>query len=299
MKDEEIVRRINSFPYWHYQFDLKDHLTSIGHWAHGVNRQLQRRKYILKPIVELYGESLKGKRVLDLGCNSGFWSLCAVQEGADFVLGIDARKMFVEQANFVFEVKEVDRSRYNFIAKNLFNVNFREFGNFDIVLCLGLLYHVHKPISLVEKIAEVNNDILVIDTKLSKTRDSHMELYFDDKSLDAYVEHKLVMRPTKQALRDIVKEFGYSSAILMPRFTDWVGLNDYRIRTHARDAARRAFLCAKKTNLSRLPAEFVEDIASTDRMQRVHAFLQSSWLLLMALRDLFRQQQPKDNISQK
>lgn len=281
LKDEEIVRRINSFPYWQYQFNLKGHLTPISHWAHWVNRQLKRRKYILDPVVKLCDGSLKGKRVLDLGCNSGFWSLCAIQEGADFVLGIDARKMFVEQANFVFKVNEVDRSRYNFIAKNLFNIDFREFGIFDIVLCLGLLYHVYKPMSLLEKIAEVNDDILVIDTVLSMTRGSYMEVLFDRESWDSYVERKLVMRPTKQVVFNIVKEFGYSSVMLRPRFTDWLGLNDYRV-------GRRAFLCTKKMDLSKLPAEFVEDIDSDSRMKRVYAFLQSGMTLLETLRDLFR-----------
>lgn len=281
LKREEIVRRINSFPYWQYQFNLKGNLTPISHWAHWENRQLQRRKYILDPVVKLCDGSLKGKRVLDLGCNSGFWSLCAIQEGADFVLGIDARRIFVEQANFVFEVKEVDRSRYNFIAKNLFNINFREIGIFDIVLCLGLLYHVYKPMSLLEKIAEVNNDILAIDTVLSITRGSYMEIFLDHESLDSYVDHKLVMRPTKQAVFEIAKELGYCSVMLRPQFTDWLGLSDYRV-------GRRAFLCTKKTNLSKLPAEFVEDIHSDSRMQRVYAFLKSGMTLLETLRDLFR-----------
>lgn len=281
MKDDEIVRRINSFPYWQYQFDLKGHLTPIGHWGNSINRQLQRREYILKPLVRLYGGSLEGRRVLDLGCNSGFWSLSAIQEGADFVLGIDAREMFVEQANFVFEVKGVDKSRYNFVAKNLFDVNFQEFGNFDIVLCLALLYHVDKPLLFLEKIAEVNDDILVIDTELSGTGGSHLELRPDVESWDSYVGHKLTVRPTKQAVFDIAEEFGYSSVMLRPRFADWEKLSDYR-------GARRVFFCAKKTNLSRLPAEFVEDVSSSDRMQRVYVFLQNGRTLLYALRDLFR-----------
>jgi tRNA (mo5U34)-methyltransferase len=50
--------------------------------------------------------------VLDFGCIAGYWSLRAVQTGCDFVLGIDGRQMHIDQANFVFDVKEVDRSRY-------------------------------------------------------------------------------------------------------------------------------------------------------------------------------------------
>jgi len=268
MEDKEIVRRINRFPYWMYPFDLKGHLTPIPkNWDSYViyrNRPFKRKKYIFDPVVELLGGSLRGKRVLDLGCNAGFWSLCAIEEEADFVLGIDARQMFIEQANFVFEAKEVDKSKYNFIAGNILDIDFSEFGTFDIALCFGLLYHMNKPISLIEKIAKANNDILVLDTRVSNTWGSHMEILFDYEGPDSYVDYKLVMRPTKRAVFDIVKLFGYSAVMLKPPFTDYEGVWDYRWE-------RRAFLCAKKTNLSKLSPELVEDINS--RGERVRDFL--------------------------
>src|SRR5207244_13180843 len=51
------------------------------------------------------GGSLQGRRVLDLECNAGLWSLLALQAGAEFVLGTAGRRMFIEQAEFVFEAK--------------------------------------------------------------------------------------------------------------------------------------------------------------------------------------------------
>jgi len=259
MKDEEIVERIKSFPYWHYPFNLKGHKTplpkNLGTYARFEKRAFKRRRYILDPIVKLYGGSLKGKRLLDLGCNSGFWSLCAIEEGADFVLGIDARPMFIEQANFVFEVKEIDKSKYKFISANIFDVNLLEYGPFDIVLCLGLLYHVNKPIALLEKIAEANDDILVIDTRISNGWGSCLKVVLDYEGPDSYVDSKVVMLPTRRAIFDIVKQFGYSVVMLKPPFTDYEGVWDYRWE-------RRAFLCAKKTDLSKLPRKLIVDIHS-------------------------------------
>jgi tRNA (mo5U34)-methyltransferase len=71
----------------------------------------------------LFGGSLEGKRVLDLGCNAGFWSLLSVEAGCEYVLGIDGRRMHVEQANFVFQVRGVERSRYEFLEANLFDLD--------------------------------------------------------------------------------------------------------------------------------------------------------------------------------
>jgi hypothetical protein len=72
MQGEEIRRRIASFPTWHYQLDLKGNLTPI-HKEDRVNRHRQRKEYFFDPLVDMFGGTLAGKRVLDLGCNAGFW----------------------------------------------------------------------------------------------------------------------------------------------------------------------------------------------------------------------------------
>ena len=122
MRDEEIERKIAAFPRWHYEFDLRGHRTPIFRRAHAA-RHRQRQRYFFEPLVRLFGGSLEGKRVLDLGCNAGFWSLLSVEAGCEYVLGIDGRRMHVEQANFVFQVRGVERSRYEFLEANLFDLD--------------------------------------------------------------------------------------------------------------------------------------------------------------------------------
>jgi len=110
--DPDALRaRVESFPRWHYEFDLGDIRTPIADRSH-VNRHAQRKKYFFSPLVQLCGGTLAGKRVLDLGCNAGYWSLAASDAGADFVLGIDGRQMHIDQANLVFEAMRVEPSRY-------------------------------------------------------------------------------------------------------------------------------------------------------------------------------------------
>lgn len=258
MRDEAIREKIASFPRWHYRFDLKGHPTPIFN-ERKAQRHPQRKAYFFDPLVQLFGGSLAGKRVLDLGCNAGFWSLCAVESGCDFVLGIDGRQMHIDQANFVFQAKEIEEDRHHFLAGNIFETDLRRFGTFDIVLCLGLMYHISKHVDLMERIDAVNDDVLVVDTALSRAPGSFLELRREplDDPRNA-VDHALVMRPTKQAVRDLAEEFGYSVVTLEPDFRnekdepEWCGSPDYR------DGWRRAFLCAKKTDLSRLPVEAVE-----------------------------------------
>jgi tRNA (mo5U34)-methyltransferase len=255
MQDEEIRQKIASFPRWHYQFDLRGNLTPIHKEGH-INRHTQRKKLFFDPVVRHFGGSLEGKRVLDLACNAGYWSLASIEAGADYVLGIEGRQMHVDQASFVFEVKEVERDRYDFVMGDIFKTDFRQFGTFDVVLYLGLMYHISKPMELMEKISEVNDDILVVDTTLSMASGSFLKIVPQDP--DSYmsaVDRPIAMRPTKQAVRDLAEHFGYSVVRLEPDFRNvkgepaWKGGGDYQM------GSRRAFVCAKKTDLGRLAAE--------------------------------------------
>lgn len=255
LTDKEIKQRIESFSQWHYQFNLRGHRTPIVN-EKSIPRHRQRKSYFFDPLVQFSGGSLAGKRVLDLGCNAGFWSLCAIEDGADFVLGIDGRQMHVDQANFVFEVKEVDTSRYSFLAENIFSLDFSQFGDFDIVLCLGLMYHINKHVPLMEQISRVNSDILVIDSTLSTVSGSYMEIRHEttDEPRNS-VDYELAMVPTEKAVHDLTRQFGYSTATLTPRFRNAKGLNDYRGAADYRDGSRRAFLGAKSSDISNLQVE--------------------------------------------
>jgi 2-polyprenyl-3-methyl-5-hydroxy-6-metoxy-1,4-benzoquinol methylase len=246
VETSEIKERVDSFERWHYRFDLDGVLTPI--WDESrINRHEQRRKYLFDPLKAVFGGSLKGKRVLDVGCNAGFWSLAAIEAGCDYVLGLDGRQMHVDQANFVFEVKGVPRERYLFVTGDIFKADLLEHGHFDVVLCLGFLYHVSKHLNLLEIMSEVNKDILLIDTTLSLAPGSKLVMRRErlESPRDA-VDYELAMTPTRKAVEDMVSVFGYRVAMLRPRFSDYAGCRDFR------EGRRRAFVCAKATDLRRV-----------------------------------------------
>ena len=246
MDIDELRARIASFPRWHYQFELQGIKTPIFDPGH-INRHEQRARYFFDPLVELSGGSLKGKRILDLGCNAGFWSLKVIEAGCDFVLGIDGRQMHVDQANLVFEANRIDRSRYQFRTGNVFTNNFSDAGPFDVVLCLGLMYHISKPVELLDRIAAVNTDLLLIDTSVSGVGGASIR--FRRESLDEprnSVDYETVFILSRQAVIELAHSFGYSVVPLRMNATNYEGMQPY-LR-----GKRLAFMCAKKTNLSSL-----------------------------------------------
>ena len=164
MNPDELCSRIAAFPVWHYQFNFDGITTPIRDEA-AIIRHEKRERYFFDTLVRLCGGSLNGRRVLDLGCNAGWWSLKAIEAGCDFVAGIDGRQMHIDQANLIFEAKRVDPARYQFTVGNVVASPWPA-GDFDVVLCLGLLYHISKPMELMERISYVNNDLLVVDTEI-------------------------------------------------------------------------------------------------------------------------------------
>jgi SAM-dependent methyltransferase len=244
MEPAELQERIAAFPRWHYQFDFDGGVhTPVSHRGQH-NRHEQRRRYFFEPLVAALGGSLEGHRVLDLGCNAGFWSLAAHEAGADFVLGIDARETFIDQANLVFAAKGVDRSRFRFEQGNIFEHELLE--RFDLILCLGVMEVTCKPVELFELMSRAGADTILLDTVISRARSSFFELGRLTEPRAA-VDHQIVLIPSRDAVLELAASFGYEAVPLAYNFSDYAGLDDYR------RSQRLAFVCAKGRALAGLP----------------------------------------------
>ncbi len=246
METGELKERIAAFPRWHYRFEFDGGVSTPMPDPGMVNRHEQRRRYFFAALLRLMGGSLQGRRVLDLGCNAGFWSLEAVEAQADFVLGLDARQDYIEQASLVFEAKGIDPRGYRFEVGDLFEHPIEE--SFDIVLCLGLLNVVAKPVELFELMAGVGAETIVIDTGLSRVPSAFFELSRLLEPRNA-VGSDIVLIPTRDAVVELAGRFGYNTVALALNITDYTSMDDYR------DDRRLAFICSKGGSVSTLAAE--------------------------------------------
>ena len=246
MDAEELRERIASYPSWNYRFELGDGVSTPVASAWRVRRAEQRRRYFFEPLLDVAGGTLRGRRVLDLGCNAGFWSLEAIEAGADFVLGVDGSAMAIEQAELVFAARGVEREHYRFERANVFDWALP--GGFDVVLCLGLLDVVAKPLALFELIAAAGAELVVIDTGVSRARGELFEVSRLGEPRNA-IEHDLVLVPTRAAVAALAERFGLRAVALAHDFTGGeLGVEDYL-------ASRRiAFICSAGPSLEGLRA---------------------------------------------
>jgi len=244
MTEPDLAARIAAFPRWHYAFDLRGHST-VTPGITRVNRHAQRLPYLFNPLLESCGGTLAGLRVLDLGCNAGFWSLHALRRGADFVLGVDARATHVSQAALVLEVEGVAATRYRLLEADLQAADWSAWGRFDVVLCLGLLYHMNRPVELFSRIAATGARHVVVDTAVSVLPGAAFEILREPLDDPRHaVASELVLLPTRDAVIALGAEHGYATRLIEPAFADWDECDDYR------DGYRRGFLLSRATAAS-------------------------------------------------
>jgi SAM-dependent methyltransferase len=246
MHADELRQRIAAFPRWSYRFEFEDGVSTPVDDRGRVNRQRQRHAYFFSRLLALTGGTLRGMRVLDLGCSSGLWALSALEAGADHVTGLDFQEEYIEQAELVFAAKGIDPARYRFERRDVFAGALD--GDVEVVLCLGLLGHTDRPAELFELIAATGARWIVIDTNVSRARSSLLEvtLQYDTRDL---LGDGLVLVPSRQAVADLAARHGFQTVALAPNWTDLLGMSDYRRER------RRAFICSRDEDLGLLPAE--------------------------------------------
>lgn len=93
---------------------------------------------------------LTGWRVLDIGCNAGFYSFELARRGAD-VLGIDEDTHYLKQARWARRRFDLG-GRVRFKRMEVYKLEkMRE--TFDLVLFLGVFYHLRHPLLALDQIA--------------------------------------------------------------------------------------------------------------------------------------------------
>jgi len=97
-------------------------------------------------------ENVKGKRVLDIGCNAGYDAFYLHALGALETVGLEPHPFYFH-ALFLNAV--YNREGVSFHNVGWENLDTNYLGNFDLVNCLGLIYHVKEPMALLEKIASI------------------------------------------------------------------------------------------------------------------------------------------------
>ncbi|HEY8570940.1 TIGR04290 family methyltransferase [Phenylobacterium sp.] len=161
---EQIRERAAALGDWFHNIDLGGVQTAPNHFLNDYPNV----KW--KTFQHAIPQDLTGKTVLDIGCNGGFYSLEMKRRGADRVLGVDFDERYLEQARFAAEVKGMD---IEFRQLSVYDV--ASLGEkFDVVLFMGVLYHLRHPLLALDLIHDnVCRDLLIFQSMQRGTAGEH------------------------------------------------------------------------------------------------------------------------------
>jgi tRNA (mo5U34)-methyltransferase len=151
----QIRQRVEQLGPWFHNLELEGVPTAPDHFL-GDYPRIKFRHF-----ADAIPADLAGKSVLDIGCNAGFYSLEMKRRGADRVLGIDFDDGYLAQARFAAEVEGAD---IEFRKLSVYDV--AALGEkFDIVIFMGVLYHLRHPLLALDLIREhVAADLMVFQS---------------------------------------------------------------------------------------------------------------------------------------
>lgn len=147
---------------------------------------------------------MDGWRVLDVGCNAGYYSFELARRGAD-VLGIDVDRRYLRQAEWAAEQLDLS-GRTRFRQMQVYDL-LRDRERFDLVMFMGVFYHLRYPLLALDILAE-KVDRLMVFQSISMPDDKVVEPPYDLSMEDredlvqpgwprmAFIEHRLSGDPT-------------------------------------------------------------------------------------------------------
>jgi tRNA (mo5U34)-methyltransferase len=192
LSPSQIQEKVEALGPWFHNLDLNGVPTAPAHFL-GDYPSVKWRRF-----ADAVPHDLTGKTVLDIGCNAGFYSMEMKRRGAERVVGLDSDDEYLEQARFAAEVKGLD---IEFRKLSVYDVGTLK-EQFDVVLFLGVLYHLRHPLLALDLIHEhVARDLLLFQSMqrgathvntLEKDHDFWTVDIFDDPGYPKmhFVEHK-------------------------------------------------------------------------------------------------------------
>jgi tRNA (mo5U34)-methyltransferase len=155
---------------WYHQIDLGDGIVTPG-----VDDTPNRMAPLELP------SDLSGRSVLDIGAWDGVFTFEAERRGASRVLATDSYCWSGEgwgTKDGFLTASRILGSRADDLEIDVMDLSPDRVGTFDLVLFVGVLYHLRHPLLALERVASVTGDQLIFDSHTAKVDDPDPVMLF-------------------------------------------------------------------------------------------------------------------------
>jgi tRNA (mo5U34)-methyltransferase len=190
---KEAQALVDGHAWWYHTFEIYP-----GIWTPGVYDASGTLKELNLP------NDMKGKRVLEIGPADGYFTKVLSERGAT-VVALD----YAGKGHFGFEVMEQLSGRtFDFRKCNVFDIDSTTLGVFDVVICLGVLYHLPDPVRGLWKLSGIETKRFILETLIStKYGDQCVAEYLPGISPNG--DYTNFWAPTSKCCEKILEDIGF------------------------------------------------------------------------------------------
>jgi len=225
MTRTEIIDQVQRLAPWFHCIDLGDGLVTKSRSA--IGEPVDHPRPTWESVKACVPADLTGQTVLDVGCNAGFYSIEMKRRGATRVLGLDAQRDLIRQAEFVREVLGLE---IEYQRKSVYDLDPFAMGQFDLTLALGLIYHCKHLVLALEKLFLITRRLLVLETAIYPPEKAPESFAYEEGGERptlhplAYVENRPEAKeavynwflPSTAALSALLKNVGFDDIKVLP-----------------------------------------------------------------------------------
>ncbi len=224
--NDQICEEFAKYDLWHYAYAFEGGLSlsarhnDPGQLADAPERPLQRFRHFMPYLIGAENGSLRGKRILDIACNSGFWSIQCALLGAE-VVGFDGRAELIKQADLIRSIVGVDKVEFRVL--DFWDMSPQALGGtFDIVLNLGILYHLTDPLKALQLTKSMAREHILLDTSVYPSREPVIKLRWEEPAdIRDATRSGIVASPSKSGIDLMLRHVGVAKWFEIPlRTTD-------------------------------------------------------------------------------
>jgi tRNA (mo5U34)-methyltransferase len=200
----DLMDEINSINWWH-KIDVGNGITTPG--REDTQGKLSRLKL---------PRSLYGLSVLDIGAWDGFFSFECERRGAKRIVALD---------KFVWDHPEIGKrgfelarralgSKIEDVELDVLDISPEHLGVFDLVLFMGVLYHMRHPLLALERVASVVGKQLIVETYVDMNEHDRplLAFYPDDECAG---DRTNWFGPNQAAVEAMLKSVGFGKIELV------------------------------------------------------------------------------------
>jgi tRNA (mo5U34)-methyltransferase len=191
---------------WYHRIDLGGGLITPG-----VDNSSLRLEQLKLP------KSLVGLSVLDVGAWDGFFSFEAERRGASQVVALDSYSWtgagWGTKEGFELARRALG-SQVQDVELDVLDLSPERVGLFDVVLCLGVLYHMRHPILALERVASVTKRLLILETVVDCVGYTRpMAAFYPNGELNG--DPTNWWGPNPQAVAGMLRTVGFTNTIMV------------------------------------------------------------------------------------